>query len=76
MEGEVDLACDPVHGRDSYIAECASNALGPWTQFYVGKKSTFTAGSLAPGQLCYFRMCAVGPLGSGPWSDIAQKRAS
>jgi hypothetical protein len=76
MEGEVDLACDPVYGRDSYIAEYAINALGPWEQFYVGKKSSCTAVGLAPGQLCYFRMLAVGPLGPGPWSDIAQKRAT
>jgi hypothetical protein len=76
LEGENDLQWDPVYGRDTYIADCSADAAGPWTQFYVGKKSSCTATGLVPGQLYWFRVRAVGPLGAGPWSDIAQKRAS
>ena len=76
LEGEVDLQWDPVTGRDAYIAESAASAPGPWTQFYVGNNSSCTANGLDPGQMFYFRVRAVGPLGPGPWSDIAQKRAS
>ncbi|TAK96646.1 MAG: fibronectin type III domain-containing protein [Verrucomicrobia bacterium] len=76
LEGTADCHCDPVKGRDSYIAECAASATGPWTQVYVGKKSSFTATGLVSGQLYYFRMKAVGAVGAGPWSDLAQKRAT
>lgn len=76
MEGEVDLSWQPVNGRDTYLAEHATAATGPWTQFYVGKKSSCTAKSLASGTLCWFRVRAVGTAGPGPWSDPAQTRAS
>jgi hypothetical protein len=76
MEGECDLQWDPVYGRDAYIAEWAENPAGPWTQFYVGNKSSATCSGLDPGEMYYFRVAAVGPLGQGPWSDIAQKLAS
>jgi len=76
LEGEADLAWEPVTNRDAYLAEWAADPMGPWTQFYVGTKSSCTASGLNPGQMYYFRVRAVGPLGPGPWSDIAQKRAS
>ncbi|MBI2924342.1 MAG: fibronectin type III domain-containing protein [Verrucomicrobia bacterium] len=76
LEGTADCQCDPVKGRDTYIGECASSATGPWTQVYVGKKSSFTATGLVSGQMYYFRMRAVGAAGPGPWSDLAQKRAT
>jgi hypothetical protein len=76
LEGEVDLQWEPVTGRDAYAAEWAANPAGPWTQFYVGNNSSCAASGLNPGQMFYFRVRAFGPLGPGPWSDIAQKRAS
>jgi hypothetical protein len=76
LDGEADCMWDPVNGANSYIAECASNAIGPWTQVYVGKKSRCTAGGLASGQLYYFRVRAVGAAGPGQWSDISHKRAT
>jgi hypothetical protein len=76
LEGEVDMQCEPVTDRDTYVGEWAADPNGPWTQFYVGTKSSCTATGLNPGQMYYFRMLAVGPLGPGPWSDLAQKRAS
>ena len=74
--GEADLLWGPVSGRDTYIAEQSGSATGPWTQCYVGKKSSYTVGGLVSGQLYYFRVRAVGSAGPGPWSDIATARAS
>jgi len=76
LEGTCDCMWDPVAGRDSYIAEYATNVAGPWTQFYVGKRSSATASGLTAGQLYFFRVRAVGAAGPGPWSDVAQKRAT
>jgi hypothetical protein len=76
LEGEVDMQWEPVTGRDACVADFAADPNGPWTQFYVGTKSSCTASGLNPGQMFYFRVRAVGPLGPGPWSDIAHKRAS
>jgi hypothetical protein len=76
LEGEADLSWDPVPGRDTYIAECASAATGPWNQIYVGKRSSCTTSDLSSGQMYYFRVRAVGAAGPGPWSDIAHKRAT
>ena len=76
QEGEADLMWGPVAGRNTYIGEQATNANGPWTQFYIGKKSSCTATGLPSGQLHYFRFRAVGAAGPGPWSDITQCRAS
>jgi hypothetical protein len=76
MEGEVDLSWDPVKGRDTYIGELSTSATGPWTQFYVGKKSGATATGLISGSMYWFRVLAIGAAGRGPWSDPAQKRAA
>ena len=54
----------------------ATNPAGPWTQKYVGNKSSCTITEMDSGGMYYFRVRAVGPLGPGPWSDIAQKRAT
>jgi hypothetical protein len=76
MDGEVDLSWEPVDGRDTYLGEHGTSATGPWTQFYVGKKSSATATGLTSGTAYWFRLRAVGAAGPGPWSDITQKRAT
>jgi hypothetical protein len=76
LDGEVDLSWEPVSGRDTYIAEHSTSATGPWTQFYVGKKSSCTATGLVSATMYWFRIRAVGTAGPGPWSDITQKRAT
>jgi hypothetical protein len=76
QDGEVDLMWTAVVGRDTYLGEQAVAATGPWTQCYVGKKSSCTVKGLTSGQLFYFRVRAIGAAGPGPWSDITQCRAS
>jgi len=76
LDGTIDCMWNPVSGRDTYIAEHATAVGGPWTQFYVSKKSSATASGLVSGQAYYVRVRAVGAAGPGPWSDIAQGRAT
>jgi len=75
-EGSVDLACDTQYGVQTHIAEQAATSDGPFTQFYVGKKSSCTKTGLASGSLNWFRMAAVGAAGQGPWSGPISKRAT
>jgi len=76
QEGENDLHWNPVNGRTSYLAEHRTTPNGPWVQFYAGKKSSATATGLVSGTQYDFRVRAVGAAGPGPWSDIAQSRAT
>jgi hypothetical protein len=72
--GEVDAMCDPQKGVQTHIGEWATTPDGPWTQFYVGKKSSCAATSLTSGALGWFRMAAVGAAGRGPWAGPISKR--
>lgn len=76
LEGTVDNNWDPVAGRSSYLGEYSLSPTGPWTQFYAGTASSATATGLTSGTIYYFRVRAIGAKGPGPWSDIAQKRAT
>lgn len=72
--GEVDAMCDSQKGVQSHIAEWATTPDGPWTQFYIGKKSSCAALGLTSGALLWFRMAAVGAAGTGPWAGPISKR--
>lgn len=74
--GEVDVACDTQYGVQSHIGETATSADGPFTQFYVGKKSSCTAKGLVSGSLNWFRMRAVGAAGPDPYAGPISKRAT
>ena len=76
QEGALDGMCDRVYGAASYLARYSTSANGPWTQGYAGSASRFTLTGLVSGQEYFVQVCAVGPEGPGPWSDIARKRAS
>ena len=76
LEGTVDINWDPVSGSSSYLGEYSTSPTGPWTQFYAGTTSSTTATGLVSGTIYYLRVRAVGAKGPGPWSDIAQKRAT
>jgi hypothetical protein len=77
LDGTVDNHWDPIkRGLITYIGERALSPEGPWTQFYIGKESKCTATGLVSGTEYWFRFCAVGTAGPGPWSDRASKRAT
>ena len=75
-EGSVDLACDTQKGVQAHIAEHSTSPEGPFTQFYVGRKSSCTKEGLPSGSAHWFRMCAVGAAGPGPYAGPITKRAT
>ena len=76
MDGSIDSHWDPEKGAVTYTAEYSLSPTGPFTQFYVGSASKATATGLVSGTLYYLRVNAIGAAGPGPWSDIAQRRAT
>ena len=75
-EGEVFVTWWPVAGRGTYIAEQSTSATGPWAQVFVGRTSSCTGSGLVSGQMCFFRVRAIGAAGPSPSSDITQARAT
>jgi hypothetical protein len=76
MDGTIDAHWDPEKGARAYTGEYSLSPTGPFTQFYVGSASKATATGLVSGTIYYLRVNAVGASGPGPWSDIAQRRAT
>jgi hypothetical protein len=76
MEGEIDFSWNPVRGRTVYAGEQALSPTGPWTQFYIGTRSSCTAPGLVSGTAYWLRVRAIGAAGPGPWSDPATWRAT
>jgi hypothetical protein len=61
---------------DVYIAQVVPASGGEYTQCYVGQASGCTVKGLDSGKEYWFRVCALGAAGEGPWSDRAAKRAT
>ena len=77
LDGTVDLAWDPIkRGVQTYVAERATAAAGPYTQCYIGKASSCTDTSLVSGTEYWYRVRALGAAGPSAWSDRASKRAT
>ena len=77
LEGSLDLSWDAIRrGVQTYIAEQAASASGPWTQRYVGKASKCTVSGLSSGTQYWFQVRAIGAAGPSDWSDAATKRAA
>ena len=74
--GEVDLGWDPQRGVQTHLAQWATSPNGPWTQGYVGKKSSCTIPGLTSGTEYWFRVQAVGAAGAGDWAGPISKRAT
>ena len=74
--GEVDLMCDTQKGVQSHMAESADSPDGPFTVCYVGRKSSCAVKGFVSGAQKWFRMCAVGAAGPGPWAGPISKRAT
>jgi hypothetical protein len=75
-DGSVDIACDTQYGVQTHVGESSTSPDGPFTQFYVGKKSSCTKTGLVSGAVNWFRMAAVGAAGQGPYAGPISKRAT
>jgi hypothetical protein len=77
LDGSVDLGWDAIkRGVQTYIAERATAADGPYTQCYIGKPSSCTDTGLVSGTEYWYRVRALGAAGPSAWSDPATKRAT
>jgi hypothetical protein len=77
LDGTVDLAWDAIkRGVQTYVAERATAADGPYTQCYLGKASSCTDTGLTSGTEYWYRVKALGAAGPSAWSDRASKRAT
>lgn len=75
MEGEIDLAWDPVKGANVYMVECKEhNDAASWELVKPVTDSKMTVTGLTSGNEYAFRVAAVGAAGQGPWSDESVKR--
>jgi hypothetical protein len=65
-------------GRDrgslTFTAECATNPMGPWTEFYSGSRARCVATELTSGTQYWFRVQVMGSAGPSDWSDSISKR--
>ncbi len=76
LSGTIEPHWDPVSGATAYIVEVGETSDGPWTQKYVGTKSSCVVSGLVSGKEYWVRVCAVGAAGNSNWSDRAAKRAT
>jgi hypothetical protein len=76
LEGEIDLVWSRVYGAASYVIQKSPYATPRvWTQAAVVSKSKATITNCPSGEVCVFRVAAVGAAGQGPWSDESVKMA-
>jgi hypothetical protein len=75
LEGTIALRWNAVPNASNYIVEMATVANGPWTQLVIQPQAKYTVDGLTSGTKYYFHVRAVGYLGAGPFSDLAEKMA-
>ena len=71
MDGTLDGTSDPVPGAKSYEVQITTGdpVAGPWVTKLQPTASRWTLEGLGSGQRVWGRARAVGPNGTGPWSD-------
>ena len=74
-DGTLDWQCHPVAGASSMEPQTTTNPMDPatWHTHTAVTQSSGTLTGLPSGVRHYVRVRAIGPLGPGPWSDIASK---
>lgn len=74
-DGELDWHCHPVLGASTYEARTTPNPNDPasWKMHTAVTRSSGTLTGLPSGVRQYVEVRALGPLGPGPWSDVASK---
>jgi len=76
QEGEIDLTWSRVRGAKTYLVEHSDNVVPRvWAQKAAVTNSKATVSGCTPGELCVFRVRAIGAAGPGPWSDESVKMA-
>ena len=73
--GAIDLSWDAVRGASDYIIEMSStdpNDQAQWQLVGYAHKSSFSAEGLDSVKVYWFRVCALGTAGKGPYSDPAR----
>lgn len=74
-EGELDCVTDSIYGFDSMEWQTTENPNdgASWVTREINSQSVVKLKNLPSGKRLYVRVRAIGPLGPGPWSDIASK---
>ena len=77
IEGEIDLAWEPVSGAHTYIIQKSSDVKEPvkWVFEDVVTRSSYTITKLKSKHIYWFRVAAVGASGQSNWSNSVQKKA-
>ena len=73
--GVIDLSWDAVRGASDYIIEMSStdpNDQAQWQLAGYAHKSSFSVEGLDSVKVYWFRVCALGTAGKGPYSDPAR----
>lgn len=72
-DGALDWACHPEPGASGYEPRTTTDPNNPalWKNHMVVTQSSGTLTGLTSGVRHYQQVRAIGPLGAGPWSDIA-----
>ena len=77
-DGDIDMHWNAIkRGLKSYGIERTTDPAGQtgWGNMTVATKSSATLIGLVSGTRYWFRVCAIGSAGPGPWSDAATKVA-
>ncbi|MBK9193885.1 MAG: fibronectin type III domain-containing protein [Flavobacteriales bacterium] len=75
LPGSIDLRWDPVKGAHWYrllVNSTDPDVEAQWTVLDEITQASFAATGLDPAKHYWFRVCAVGPLGPGAFSDPAK----
>lgn len=73
--GVSKLRWTPVPGAASYLVQCCADPITPagWRQVDAGTKTNIEIPGAVPGEVCWFRVAAIGAAGDGPWCLPAQR---
>ena len=73
--GEVRLRWKHVRGASTYLIQRATDPdeAGSWMQIAVSTRARAILAGLTRGTRYWFRVCAVGAAGLGPWSNLVER---
>lgn len=76
--GSVDLQWNPLKGAKLFIIQHTATPENEasWQDSGIATRSSFTVEGLASGTKYYFRVCAQGTAGKGPWSTVENQMAA